>query len=135
MISFFDILSAVRRAAQALVFESWRSLTMTHPVERGVRLAVSTPVEAMPHRAPRGGLDRRDATEAGKGCFGGKPLGVVACGDEELAGGLGTDTEDLHESGAARAVRARWTSRELASARRALQRRARRRRGSPPQDR
>ena len=62
------------------------------PPQGVVGLTVAAAVQPVTDRLAGGGLDRGDAAEVGEGGFGGDPLGVVADGDEQQGGRVGTDT-------------------------------------------
>lgn len=67
-------------------------------VERGVRGPVAAAVESVTCRFPRGGGQGRGTAEHRESCLGAEPVGVVACGDQQLRGGHSRDTSGLHES-------------------------------------
>ena len=106
MISFLDRPSAVRR-----VDVGDGGLVPAHAhddasVERGVGLAVAAAVEAVASVGLAGpGRDGTGAAHLRERRFGADPVGVVAGGDEELAGDVGADPERLDQFGAAAVVR------------------------------
>src|SRR5436309_915053 len=64
-------------------------------VQRPVRLPIAAVVESVSARASGAGLDRGGAAELGEGGFAVEPFDVLAGGDEQLAGALGADSEEL----------------------------------------
>src|SRR5947209_8761494 len=64
-------------------------------VQGPVRLAIATVVEAVAGRAAGAGRDRGGAADPCEGGLAAQALDVLAGGDEELAGALGADREEL----------------------------------------
>jgi hypothetical protein len=67
-----------------------------------VGLAVAAAVEAVAVGAARGRRDRGDATQLGEGRLATQPLGVVAGGDQQLAGGVDPDPGQRDQGGGGR---------------------------------
>jgi hypothetical protein len=64
-------------------------------VQRAVRLSVAAVVESVAAGAAGAGLDRGGGAELREGGFASEALDVLAGGDEQLAGALGADSEEL----------------------------------------
>lgn len=67
-------------------------------MERGVRGPVVAAVESVTCRFPQGDGQRRGTAEHRESCLGAEPVGVVACGDQQLPGGHSRDPSGLRES-------------------------------------
>src|SRR5690606_21221694 len=67
------------------------------PVEGGVGLPVSSPVEPVAAGPPGGGGQWCGGAEHGERGLRVQPVRVVAGGDEELSGGVGADAEQLDQ--------------------------------------
>ncbi len=68
-------------------------------VERGVGLAVAAAVEAVSVGASGAGGQGRDAAERGEGGFGDESVGVLAGGDQDLPGDVGSDAGQGEQGG------------------------------------
>ena len=66
-------------------------------VERGVGLPVPAAVESVTAGHARGGREWGDAAEHGEAGLRAEPVGVVAGGDQQLAGDLGPDPHPVQE--------------------------------------
>src|SRR5919202_2074851 len=74
----------------------------THPadgeqIERPIGVAIATAVEPMAGGPARGGRQRRDSTQPGKGALALQPLRVIAGGHKQGAGGLWANALDRQE--------------------------------------
>jgi hypothetical protein len=64
-----------------------------------VGAAVTSPVEPVAVGATRGRGDGRGTAQVGEGGFGAEPLGIVAGGDQQLAGGVDPDPGQGEQGG------------------------------------
>src|SRR5215204_5361255 len=69
------------------------------PKQRGIGLAVATPVEAVTAGLAGGGRDGAGATQLGVGGLRADPTGVVARGTEQLGGTVEPDPKGGHQRG------------------------------------
>lgn len=67
--------------------------------EGAVGLSVTGPAESVSLLLAAGGVERCSSAEASEGTFVSDPVGVLARGDEERAGGVGADAEPVEQLG------------------------------------
>jgi hypothetical protein len=82
-------------------------------VQRLVGVAVAAAVQPVPAGLAGAGRDGGDSAQVGEGGLAAQPLGVLAGGDEQLAGVVVADREQLQEpgSGPTDEVASRWSAR------------------------
>ena len=68
-------------------------------VQGAVGVAITTAVQPMPPGSSAGGRDRRRPAQVGEGGLAAEPLGVLTGGDEQLAGMVVADREQLGGAG------------------------------------